>query len=250
MLKLKKILLPVVCLLICFLASSCAFTKRYFGLESKLRNAEQHLERKDEELKNMESKLQDLKKDLKKVNLNLSNKIKKLKLELKKKETIIQLQSEVIRLFDDHEKTIETSLRKKIKGTLAKIDQAGGKTKVFSKITIFFNSGSVRLDKKEKKQLLKLANSIKKNKGQNIVVEGHTDNFLAGAPAKRKKSTNWALSTMRAIAVVRFLEEEAGLAPERLAVVGYGSSRPVASNNTKEGRRLNRRVEVVLEPPI
>ena len=79
-------------------------------------------------------------------------------------------------------------------------------------------------------------------------MEGHTDNVPLGAALQARYPSNWELSTARATAVVRFLSEEAGLTPEMLAASGYGSYRPVAPNDTEEGRSQNRRIEIILVP--
>jgi chemotaxis protein MotB len=76
-----------------------------------------------------------------------------------------------------------------------------------------------------------------------ISVEGHTDDRPIGTARYR---SNWELSTARATEVVRYLVDEAGIAPARIAAAGYGDTRPVASNDSAEGRALNRRVEVVV----
>lgn len=75
-----------------------------------------------------------------------------------------------------------------------------------------------------------------------IRVEGHTDNRPIRTVAF---FSNWELSAARAGSVVRVLESK-GLAPERLAVIGYGEHRPVKTNDTPEGRNANRRVVVVI----
>ena len=75
-----------------------------------------------------------------------------------------------------------------------------------------------------------------------VIVEGHTDNV----PLNRAGYNNWNLSTDRAVAVVRLLQESFGLNPERLTATGYGEFRPVASNADAKGRSANRRVEIVV----
>ena len=75
-----------------------------------------------------------------------------------------------------------------------------------------------------------------------IRVEGHTDN----KPIKTIAFySNWELSAARAGSVVRVLQSR-GVAPDRLAVIGYGEQRPVQSNDTDQGRNANRRVVVVI----
>jgi chemotaxis protein MotB len=60
--------------------------------------------------------------------------------------------------------------------------------------------------------------------------------------------TNWELSTARATTVVRYLIDQGGVDREQLSAVGYADTRPVATNETDEGRSSNRRIEIVLYP--
>ena len=78
-----------------------------------------------------------------------------------------------------------------------------------------------------------------------VRVEGHTDNLPINRPAF---PSNWELSAARAAGVVRVMAA-AGIAPERLAVLGLGEFRPAASNATPEGRNANRRVLIVVLDP-
>ena len=73
-----------------------------------------------------------------------------------------------------------------------------------------------------------------------VTIEGHTDN-------RGKDSYNQALSQRRANAVKEVLISQFGVAEDRLTAIGYGESQPRASNDTVEGRQLNRRVVAVVE---
>lgn len=75
-----------------------------------------------------------------------------------------------------------------------------------------------------------------------VVVEGHTDNV----PLQRVGYNNWNLSTDRAVAVVRLLQEGYGVKPAHLTATGYGEFRPAADNADAQGRAANRRVEIVV----
>jgi chemotaxis protein MotB len=75
-----------------------------------------------------------------------------------------------------------------------------------------------------------------------VRVEGHTDNRPIKTPRFR---SNWELSTARATAVIRTLAAD-GIPNERLAAAGYGEFRPLAPNDTEDGRRQNRRVDLVV----
>ena len=82
-------------------------------------------------------------------------------------------------------------------------------------------------------------------KDLNVGIEGHTDNV----PIKHSGwKSNWELSSARAMSVLHYLVDEKGIAPVRLAATGYGEYQPVDSNDTKEGRQKNRRVEIVILP--
>jgi len=81
----------------------------------------------------------------------------------------------------------------------------------------------------------------------NVGIEGHTDNQPIQYSGWK---SNWELSAARALSVLHYLADEKGVAPVRLSAIGYGENQPVASNDTKEGRKENRRVEVVILPKM
>ncbi len=79
-------------------------------------------------------------------------------------------------------------------------------------------------------------------------IEGHTDNRpIKGAAIRRYLPTNWELSAVRAASAARYLETR-GVTPERLIVSGASFHRPLASNDTLEGRTQNRRLEITIRP--
>jgi len=100
---------------------------------------------------------------------------------------------------------------------------------------VFFDTGSASLRPESTPELNRLARLLKENPGLNVRINGHTDNV--GSP-----EDNQALSEARAKAVYNFLLGQ-GIEDERLSYIGFGESRPVASNDTAEGRQRNRRTE-------
>jgi len=78
-----------------------------------------------------------------------------------------------------------------------------------------------------------------------VSIEGHADAIPIRNP---RYPSNWELSASRAASVLRYLEDH-GVAPERLHASGYAHTRPVADNNTADGRATNRRVEIVVTLP-
>ncbi len=110
----------------------------------------------------------------------------------------------------------------------------------------FFDSGDARLLPAAAEKLRSAA-SVLIAHGLEVRVEGHSDD----QPIHNALfQSNWELSTARAMSVLTMLVEEANFPPNRISVAGYGAFRPVASNDTPEGRRMNRRVDlVVIAPP-
>ena len=80
-----------------------------------------------------------------------------------------------------------------------------------------------------------------------IQVEGHTDNV----PIETGKfPSNWELSTMRAVNILRYMQGNGGIPSTRLVAVGFAQYRPMADNATPEGRRKNRRIEIIFRPAV
>ncbi|MGH7228741.1 MAG: OmpA family protein [Nitrospiraceae bacterium] len=112
-----------------------------------------------------------------------------------------------------------------------------------------FDSGEARLKPEGIKILKQVSEILKGVPDKHFRVEGHADNVPIGPSLQEMFPTNWELSKARATSVVRYLIEEGGLDSASVSVVGYGDTRPIASNETEEGRKVNRRVEIVLLPP-
>jgi chemotaxis protein MotB len=107
---------------------------------------------------------------------------------------------------------------------------------------LFFDSGRADLKDTGKTVLKKVGEALKGYEDKVIRVVGHTDNV----PIKTKVfPSNWELSVARATTVVRYLQE-VGIPPERMVASGRAEYQPVAENDTPEGRKKNRRIEITL----
>jgi chemotaxis protein MotB len=106
----------------------------------------------------------------------------------------------------------------------------------------FFDSGDATLLPEGRSTLTRIA-GVLNEKGFQIRVEGHTDNVPIHTGRFR---SNWELSTARATEVVLLLVEQHSFDPSLVSAAGYSEYRPVASNDTDEGRKQNRRVDVVV----
>lgn len=106
----------------------------------------------------------------------------------------------------------------------------------------FYEAGSDILRSDAKDTLAKIAGVLGTTRYQ-LRIEGHTDNV----PVRPGKFlSNWELSTARATGLVHVFISEFGLVPASLSAAGYAEFHPVATNDTAEGRRLNRRVDLVI----
>lgn len=112
---------------------------------------------------------------------------------------------------------------------------------------LLFKSGSARVESKGKEALESLASVLKSNPDIDILIEGHTDSVPISTANFRD---NWDLSVARATAIVRILADDHGVQETRLTAAGRGEFEPRATNETAEGRALNRRTEIILSPKL
>jgi chemotaxis protein MotB len=108
-----------------------------------------------------------------------------------------------------------------------------------------FESGSAILQPQAGSVIHELATflSAPNIRGRTIKIEGNTDDVPIATPLY---PTNWELSTSRAVAVTRHLVEHDGIAPDRLAAIGFAEWHPLVPNTSEENRNLNRRVDIVV----
>ena len=165
---------------------------------------------------------------------------------LKKELTICRdVQNVDIRHFfearDAFEKTLETEIA--LKNVWLSLSDRG--LVVIVSAERLFISGGNTLSEEGRLFLDLIAGMIHQQFPQNyIYVEGHTDNQSL---AVFEWKSDWDFSFARALSVVQYLQEK-GIDPLRLSAVGFGQYRPRATNESKEGRRLNRRIEIVISP--
>ncbi len=113
---------------------------------------------------------------------------------------------------------------------------------------LLFNSGSYRVNPKANNLLQRLADVINSEPAMEVLIEGHTDARTVKPGAHIKD--NWELSVERSTAVIRKLQDEFGVAPEKLIAAGRSSYAPISDNDTEEGRSKNRRTRIVILPNL
>ena len=106
--------------------------------------------------------------------------------------------------------------------------------------SILFEAGQTAISPESFSIIDKLALHLKESEFL-ITVEGHTDSTPAGGG-----SSNWLISTKRAINVMKYLNKTSGIAMERLSGRGYGEYSPLVDNSSAENRAKNRRIEIIL----
>lgn len=145
-------------------------------------------------------------------------------------------------------KVLQNRLSKEIGDKQVKLEMMEKGLVVTFLADILFDSGRARIKSEAYPILDKVATVLKENVPDlNIGIEGHTDSV----PIKRSGwKSNWELSTARALSVLHYLTDQRGIEPKRISAIGYGEYRPVSFNDTKEGRQMNRRVEIVILPQL
>lgn len=206
-----------------------AYLAEIASLQEKLRHDEGSLAVKEHELRTARERLaatQALVDELSKS----KRKLEAAKAELEKK--------------SDEYAQLASSLRTEIEAGRIELMELRGRTTVQLKDKILFASGSATVGAEGRDALRKVADALRNMQSKVIRVEGHTDNVPTGGGTF---PSNWELSTARAVAVVHVLKD-AGVDPTRLFAAGFAEFQPIATNDTPEGRSLNRRIEIVLMP--
>jgi len=140
---------------------------------------------------------------------------------------------------------LNTKLSGELSSDQAQITQLQNQLKVTLVNELLFPEGGWTLDAKGEAALAKIAPTLAGLQGQQVVVEGFTDNEPIGPALRARFPSNLELSSARADAVVRYLVSK-GVPQNIISAQGFGESRPVAGNDTAQGRAKNRRVEIVI----
>jgi chemotaxis protein MotB len=144
---------------------------------------------------------------------------------------LAELQTELETALAAEIKRKEIAMRREPDGLVISLREVG-----------FFESGSAEMKSSSQAAFDRIA-SMLRQRDYRLRIEGHTDN----APIHNAQfASNWELSTARATEIVRLLIVRDGFSPDGLSAAGFAEYHPVASNFTKEGRGMNRRVDIVV----
>ena len=251
--------------------TSCVSKKKYAELEEKQKETQDQLNTATiklnsclEDKKTKVSYLEDQVETLKKTNNALLTNQGDLATLSKKGAENLERSLESIKEKDLQIKTMRDAINKKDSVTLALVTSLKGalgnindedievsveKGVVFVSISdkLLFRSGSYQVSNRAREVLGKVAKVVKDKKDFECMVEGHTDTD----PIKTECiQDNWDLSTKRATAIVRILQNDFDVDPKRMTAAGRGEYVPVASNDSAEGKAANRRTRIVVLPKL
>jgi len=130
--------------------------------------------------------------------------------------------------------------------TEIEVEQAPTGVKITVAATVLYPSGIAVLSDRGKSVLCKVAETLKDRRNVNIIVEGHTDNVPISPKLASTFATNWELASARSINIIHFLVEK-GIEESRFGSGAFSFQRPIASNDTEEGKAKNRRIELLIE---
>ena len=160
-------------------------------------------------------------------------------------EKITQLKSELGEL-ERAKAELEDRFKNEIGAKQVKVEMQDKGLVITFVAEVLFDSGKDKLRSEALDKLNIVSHVLNSTvKDLSIGVEGHTDNV----PIKFSGwKSNWELSAARAVSVLHYLIDSQGIDPKRVSATGYGEYHPVDTNDTKEGRQKNRRVEIVILP--
>ncbi|MCP4901917.1 MAG: OmpA family protein [bacterium] len=157
-----------------------------------------------------------------------------------KEERLAALRAEQDEMVDE--------LQQEIADGQIQVEQLRGQLRVDMVNEILFDSGEAVLKPAGAEVLRKIGSVLKKTENRQIIVQGHTDNVAIVGKLAERYPTNWELSAARAINVVRFLQDEIGIDPARLAPTAFSEYQPRENNSSEAGRQKNRRIEILVAP--
>lgn len=183
---------------------------------------------------------------LKKENTSLIDKLKMLSSEIATLKNINEKQKQQIEKMQNQFQELESKLQNEIQAGLIRLKKTRTRLTINLDERISFSSGSTVLKSQAKPALKKITAILAKYPDNLIYVEGHTDNVPMRSGRIRD---NWQLSTERALSVLRYILKNNQIEPTRISAAGYGEFKPVAANDSKQNRALNRRVDLVVTIP-
>lgn len=248
------------------LSNACVSKSKYQALEARLQETESTLAQRSKEAESLQTSLKSEStkaSDLNKKASSLENtvtSVNKDKSMLESSLTQVQTDNDKLRiaLAELEKNKAETDRRVaeyqdlliKFKSMIdsgrLRVRIVDGRMVVALNSDLLFRSGSSSLTSEGQKSVQEVAGLLQTLTDKGFQVEGHTDNI---AISGGKFASNWELAASRAISVVKKMVD-AGMPETRISAASYGEAKPAKTNETKEGRAANRRVEIAVVPDL
>jgi chemotaxis protein MotB len=123
----------------------------------------------------------------------------------------------------------------------------GGKVYISLDERLLFQSGKIDVNPEGKVALIEIANALNQDSSTVLTIEGHTDDIKYTGKAFKD---NWDISVLRATSVVRYLQHNGNIKPERFIAAGRAEYLPIDPSKTPEARKKNRRIEIIVTPDL
>jgi chemotaxis protein MotB len=200
------------------------------------------IKERDDKILEIESELAAYKESSEKQRGDLAKRLAKRKAEI----AALKKQQEQIKATMAQYRKLREAFNKMIDAGELEIYHRRGRIMVALPSSVLFASGKAKLSKAGRAAVAQVAAVLSKLEGRRFLVAGHTDNV----PIRTSRfADNWELSAARATTVTRDLIE-GGMKPTSLAAAGYGEHDAIRPNNSKQNRKRNRRIEIILMPSI
>ena len=230
-------------------------------LKSDLKSLQTNLDLRQEQIQDLKSQINDIKTqrdkqlnqvgDLTALSQSASDNIKQTLSQLEQKDKYIHLLQMARTRADSINLALAVNLKSVLKDGIEDqdVDIKVDKTVVFINLSdkMLFQSGSSTLTPRAQEVLGKIAKIVESRPDVEVLVEGYTDNV----PIKNAcMEDNWDLSVKRSTSVVRVLQKNYGINPNKLIAAGRGEYNTLAPNDTAEGRATNRRTRIIIMPKL
>lgn len=208
--------------------------------QDALREAELALARKEGNLDKLDKDLNQLKVELEKTRVGLLER----ELRVMELEDLISAKDSAVSRLKDR---IANALIGFVNQGLT-VEQKDGKVYVSMEDRLLFASGSWTVDSKGREALNNLSKVLEDQPDLHIMIEGHTDNVPFKGSGQVKD--NWDLSVMRATSIVKILMDGSRIDPKQLSAAGRSEYLPLATGDSAEARKKNRRTDIIIAPKL
>lgn len=223
-------------------------------LRTDLREAKRTAEFKEEQVNDLKSQMQNQLNQvegLTELSQSATSNIKETLAQLERKDKYIHLLQAAKSRADSINLALAVNLKSVLRDGIEDkdVEVKVDKTVVFVNISdkMLYKSGSFQLTERANEVLQKIAQIVESRPDLEVMVEGYTDNV----PIKTACiDDNWDLSVKRATSVVRTLQQKFGVDPNRLIAAGRGEWNTLATNETADGRSINRRTRIIILPKL